>query len=304
MHFIDLDLARRVEMAEARAGRECAEACHRLHPEFTVDVQEIAGGIAVFAGVDSPVTQAIGVGLHGTVSDAELDALGEFFHSRKAPASIELCPLVEMSLYEKFAARNYRLLEVSNVLLLDDLKAARIEDKLPPGVTIRVATLDESKLWTITVAQGFAEHFPVTQAMLDLMEGFYYRSTACCYLAFADGDIAGWRCRLRRPRRLRPVRRKHAARIPPPRRAIGATGRSPCVGARKGLRHRRQHHPTRQHLAPEHRTQRLSRCLHAHKADPSAFVVTASWRSTVVKQRSPGLCLGQFRFAELALAVL
>ena len=144
MHFIDLDLARRVEMAEARAGRECAEACHRLHPEFTVDVQEIAGGIAVFAGVDSPVTQAIGVGLHGTVSDAELDALGEFFHSRKAPASIELCPLVEMSLYEKFAARNYRLLEVSNVLLLDDLKAARIEDKLPPGVTIRVATLDES----------------------------------------------------------------------------------------------------------------------------------------------------------------
>jgi GNAT superfamily N-acetyltransferase len=191
MHFIDLDLARRVEMAEARAGRECAEACHRLHPEFPVDVEEIAGGIAVFAGVDSPVTQAIGVGLHGTVSDAELGALGEFFHSRKAPAAIELCPLVEMSLYEKFAARNYRLLEVSNVLLLDDLTAARIEDKLPPGVTIRVATPDESKLWTLTVAQGFAEHFPVTQAMLDLMEGFYYRSTACCYLAFADGEIAG-----------------------------------------------------------------------------------------------------------------
>ena len=105
MRFIDLDLARRVEMAEARAGRECAEACHRLHPEYPVAVEEIAGGIAVFAGVDSPVTQAIGVGLHGAVSDAELDALGEFFHSRKAPAAIELCPLVDMSLYEKFAAR-------------------------------------------------------------------------------------------------------------------------------------------------------------------------------------------------------
>ena len=132
MRFIDLDLARRVEMAEARAGRECAEACHRLHPEFPVAVEEIAGGIAVFAGVDSPVTQAIGVGLHGAVSDAELDALGEFFHSRKAPAAIELCPLVDMSLYEKFAARNYHLLEVSNVLLLDDLKAARISDEAAP----------------------------------------------------------------------------------------------------------------------------------------------------------------------------
>ncbi len=191
MRFIDLELARRVEIAEARAGRECAEACHRLHPEFPVAVEEIAGGIAVFAGVDSPVTQTIGVGLQGEVTDSELDALGEFFHSRKAPAAIELCPLVDMSLYEKFAARNYRLLEVSNVLLLDDLRAARIDDKLPAGVTVRIATPDESKLWTLTVAQGFAEHFPVTQAMLDLMEGFYYRSTACCYLAFVDGEIAG-----------------------------------------------------------------------------------------------------------------
>jgi GNAT superfamily N-acetyltransferase len=191
MHFIDLDLARRVEMAEARAGRECAEACHRLHPEYPVAVQEIGGGIAVFAGADSPVTQSIGVGLHGAVSDADLDALGDFFHSRKAPAAIELCPLVDMTLYEKFAARNYHLLEVSSVLLLDDLQSSRIQDGLPPGVTIRVATPDESKLWTLTVAQGFAEHFPVTQAMLDLMEGFYYRSTASCYLAFVEGEIAG-----------------------------------------------------------------------------------------------------------------
>jgi GNAT superfamily N-acetyltransferase len=191
VHFIDLDLARRVEMAEARAGRECAEACHRLHPEFPVAVEEIAGGIAVFAGVDSPVTQAIGVGLQGAVNDAELDALGEFFHSRKVPAAIELCPLVEMSLYEKFAVRNYRLLEVSNVLLLDDLKTARIPDTSRSGVTVRAAAPDESKLWTLTVAQGFAEHYPVTQAMLDVMEGFYYRTTACCYLAFVDGVIAG-----------------------------------------------------------------------------------------------------------------
>src|ERR1700691_758565 len=124
MRFIDLDLARRVEMAEANAGRACAEACQRLHPEYSVAIEEIAGGVAVFAGIDSPITQAIGVGLHGPVSDAEVDALGEFFYSRNAPAAIELCPLVDMSLYDKCAARNYHLLEVSSVLLLDDLKAA------------------------------------------------------------------------------------------------------------------------------------------------------------------------------------
>ena len=191
MRFIDLDLARRVEMAEANAGRECAEACRRFHPEHSVAIEEIAGGIAVFAGVDSPITQAIGVGLHGPVSDAEVDALGEFFHSRRAPAAIELCPLVHISLYEKFAARNYHLLELTDVLILDDVAAARMPGTVSAGVTVRAATPDESKLWTQTVAAGFAEQYPVTQAMLDVMEGFYGRRDACFFLAFVDGIAAG-----------------------------------------------------------------------------------------------------------------
>lgn len=194
MQFIDINLARRVEMAEANAGRECAEAFQRLHPEFPVAVQEIAGGTAVFAGTDSPVTQAIGMGLNGPVSDEELDALADFFKSRRAPAALELCPLIEMSLYERLAARGYKLLEVSDVLLLGDLAQALATEPPParPGVMIRAATRDESKLWAQTVAQGFAEHFPVTQSMLDVMEGFCQRSDPCSFLlAYADGEPAG-----------------------------------------------------------------------------------------------------------------
>jgi GNAT superfamily N-acetyltransferase len=191
MRFIDLDLARRVEMAEAEAGRECAEACQRFHPEHSVAIEEIAGGVAVFAGIDSPITQAIGVGLHGPVSDAEVDAFGAFFHSRNAAAAIELCPLVEVSVYEKFAARNYHLLELTDVLILDDLAAARMPDTTSPGVTVRGSAPHEAKLWTQTVAEGFAEHHPVTQAMLDVMEGFYGRRDACFFLALVDGTVAG-----------------------------------------------------------------------------------------------------------------
>jgi GNAT superfamily N-acetyltransferase len=191
MRFIDLDLARRVEMAEANAGRACAETCQRFHPEHSVAIEEIAGGVAVFAGVDSPITQVIGVGLHGPVSDAEVDALGEFFHSRNAPAAVELCPLVDASLYEKFAARNYHLLELTDVLILDDLATPRMPDTMSPGVTVRASAPNEAKLWTRTVAEGFAEHYPVTQAMLDVMEGFYGRRDACFFLAFVDGVVAG-----------------------------------------------------------------------------------------------------------------
>jgi GNAT superfamily N-acetyltransferase len=191
MRFIDLDLARRVEMAEANAGRACAEACQRFHPEHTVAIEEIAGGIAVFAGVDSPITQAIGVGLHGPVSDAKVDALGNFFHSRNAPAAVELCPLVDISLYERFAARNYHLLELTDVLILDRVEAARTVRTMSPAVIVRASAPYEAKFWTQTVAEGFAEHYPVTQAMLDVMEGFYGRRDACFFLAFVDGIVAG-----------------------------------------------------------------------------------------------------------------
>jgi hypothetical protein len=188
--FIDLDFARRVEMAEANAAQGCAAALNFLHPEFPVAIETIGGGIALFAGPDSPVTQAIGVGLHGEVSEAELDHLTEFFVSRGAPAAAEICPLVDMKLYERFAARDYRLLEVSDMLYLE-LQHASLPPELPPGVTVREAEPHELKLWTSTVAHGFAEHYPVTPELLDVMEGFARRTDAANFLAYVNGEVAG-----------------------------------------------------------------------------------------------------------------
>jgi GNAT superfamily N-acetyltransferase len=191
MQFMDLELARRVEMAEATACSECADAFQKLHPEFLVAVERIGGGIAVFAGVESPVTQAIGVGINGPVEDDDLNRLGDFFLSRNAPAAAEICPFVDMSLYEKFATRGYRLLEVSNVLIREIGAASAGSTAPPPGVTVRPANPDEAKLWTRTVAQGFAEHFPVTQEILDVMEGFFHGKSAQAFMAFVDGEVAG-----------------------------------------------------------------------------------------------------------------
>jgi GNAT superfamily N-acetyltransferase len=191
MRFMDLELARRVEHAEGKACRECAEAFHLAHPEFPVAVEEIAGGVAVFAGVDSPVTQAIGVGLGDPVKDEELDRLGDFFQARNAPTAVELCPLVEMSLYERFAARGYRLLEVSNVLVREISNSGDAKPSGRQDVTVKPAPPDEAKLWTRTVAQGFAEHFPVTPEMLEVMEGFFQAVNATAFLAYVDGNVAG-----------------------------------------------------------------------------------------------------------------
>ncbi len=177
-------------MAEANAAKNCADALTRLRPEFPVVVENIGGGIALFAGPDSPVTQAIGVGLHGEVTDGDLDRLTEFFHTRGAPAAAEICPLVDMSLYSRLAARGYQLIEVSDMLYLN-MSDASLPSELPPGITVRIAEPHELRLWTQTVSQGFAEHFPVTPELLEVMEGFANRADAANFFAYLDGELAG-----------------------------------------------------------------------------------------------------------------
>jgi GNAT superfamily N-acetyltransferase len=189
MKFIDLELVRSLEMASARSGRSCAEGAQKLHPELGAAWEEIAGGIAVYAGVESPVTQALGVGLNGPVSEAELDRLEDFFNSRGAATAIELCPLAGIPLYEALAKRDYRLIEVSNVLFRE---LAPSDDFPPsPGIAVRPALPEEAKLFTHTVAQGFAEIAAVTQSLLDVMEAFFQSTGNHAFLAFVDGVAAG-----------------------------------------------------------------------------------------------------------------
>ena len=192
MKFMDLELARRVEMAEAMAMRSCAEAGLRTRPDMAIGIIEVAGGIAAYAGKDSPITQAIGVGLDGPVAEADLDRLEEFFHTRGAAAALEICPLADLSLYQMLAKRGYQLAEVSNVLVRD-LKSATGEEFAGKSaeVVTRPAGAGEADLWTLTVAQGFAEHVPVTREITDIMSGFFHRENASSYLAFINGEVAG-----------------------------------------------------------------------------------------------------------------
>jgi GNAT superfamily N-acetyltransferase len=194
MEFMNLELARRVEMAEAVAMRAAAEAAQRRQPDSAIAIAtaEIAGAIAAFAGIDSPITQAIGVGMAGPVSDAALDRLEEFFQSRKAAVALELCPLVDISLYQSLAKRGYTLAEVSNVLVRDlDDAAPPALDATPPGIVTREIAPAEADLWTRTVAQGFAEFQPVTETLLDALSGMTDRPNAASFLAFVDGEVAG-----------------------------------------------------------------------------------------------------------------
>src|SRR5712691_2058958 len=98
MLFADLALARRVEIADAVGAVEFAWTHGRLYSDVGAAAMLVAGGQAVYAGVESPLTQAVGLGLHGPVMDADVDAMEEFYRSRGAPVNIEVCPLADASL--------------------------------------------------------------------------------------------------------------------------------------------------------------------------------------------------------------
>jgi GNAT superfamily N-acetyltransferase len=190
VRLVDIAFAKRLEMVSAISGRECAEALRVFAPHVPAAAEEIAGGIAVFTGVDSPVTQAFGLGLDGRVDVTELDRLETFFFSRGAPVTLELCPFIDSSLVELLRARPYRLEEFSNVLVRD---VPRVEEivETQSQLTVRAAQAGEAKLYTKVVTDGFAEQVTPTQSLLEVVEGFFHRARSQCFFALVQGEIAG-----------------------------------------------------------------------------------------------------------------
>jgi GNAT superfamily N-acetyltransferase len=186
---LTLELARRVERSESQAAVEGAETLLRLRPESGAAVESMAGGHAVYCGANSPVTQAVGLGLDGPVSDTEFARLEDFYFSRNEPVRVETCPLADASLLDHFARRCYHVTEFSNVMARPLVEAETWP--VSPDVSIEEIPPPHIDLWTLTVAQGFAEHFPVTQEILEVMKMFALGQGAHCYLARIAGKVAG-----------------------------------------------------------------------------------------------------------------
>jgi acetyltransferase (GNAT) family protein len=188
--LLNLELARRVEHAEAQAAVECAEALGRFRPASGAAVRRVAGGFAVYCGKDSPITQAVGMGLDGPVNAEEFERLEEFYRSRGEPVRVETSPLADVSFVEQFGQRGYRVTEFSNVMARQ-VSPDEICPEPPEGVTIEKIGKDQIDVWTETVAQGFAETYPVSQELLEVMKLFAFGPKTECYLARVDGKIAG-----------------------------------------------------------------------------------------------------------------
>lgn len=146
------------------------------------------GGHATYAGKDSPITQAFGLGLHGEATEAEVEALEEFYFSRGVPVYIELCPLVDISLLNSLMNRGYRILETGNVLY-QELNAANASPILQ--ATVRIPSAQEEESWTRAITLGFIETDVPDPMLLKVAKTMFHTEDSIPFLVKIEGQPAG-----------------------------------------------------------------------------------------------------------------
>ena len=185
MHFSDLALSKRLERAEGHSCRQYAEARRRLFPDSGAEWIECAGAYAVFDGIESPVTQTFGLALFEELSPASLDVIERFFLDRGAPVLHEVSPFAGVAALEMLCARNYRPIEISNVLCRSVERPTAEEET---GVSVRLIAPKEAQLWSNISARGWShEHPELGDFLLDLGAVSAARADSLSFLAEYDG---------------------------------------------------------------------------------------------------------------------
>ncbi|MEU8609271.1 GNAT family N-acetyltransferase [Actinoplanes sp. NPDC048791] len=194
--FCDVNLARRIEQAEAQLITECSRASQGRTGATTGFVTSVAGGVASFAESDSPFNKVAGLGFSGVPSAAEMDEIEEAFAACGSEVQIELAHLGDPEIGTFLTERGYRLVSFENVLgrALD-----RVERVTPPGIEVRPSNDDEFEAWLAVVVdatlhpdtQGVPWHEEFPRQILEDAERDATAAGVTRYTARRDGVIAG-----------------------------------------------------------------------------------------------------------------
>ena len=186
--FCDVALAGRIERAEAQLVGQLNAAAQG---GFVIPV---AGGVASFAGPDSPFTKVAGLGFGGV---PELDEIERVFAERGAPVQVELPHLADPAIGAALTGRGYGLVSYENVLGL--ALNGSYEHVAAPGIEVRRSGDDEFATWIDVMAdgvatpdtQGVASHEEFPREVLKTSLRALAAAGSQRFVALRDGSIAG-----------------------------------------------------------------------------------------------------------------
>jgi GNAT superfamily N-acetyltransferase len=186
MLFSGLGLSRRLERAEGHACAQFAEARRGLFPDSGAEWMECAGAYAIFNGIGSPVTQTFGLGIFEELNAVTLDTVEHFFLDRGAHVHHEVSPFAGVAALNLLCTRQYRPIEISNVLYRPVEKPAA-EDR--GNIQVRVTGSAEAQLWNNVSARGWTHEHPELRDFLLEAGGISSaREHSICFLAEFDGQ--------------------------------------------------------------------------------------------------------------------
>jgi GNAT superfamily N-acetyltransferase len=186
MSFADLALSQRLERTEGHASSSFAEARRRAFPGCDAEWIEHAGTVAIFDGVDSPVTQSFGLGLFETLTVEALEVIERFFRARGASPIHEVSPFAGVAALSLLCSRQYRPIEISSVLYRE---VEKTPEEHQSSVCARLITPQENQLWADISAGGWAQDNPELLATVKQLGAVVSASEgSICFLGEADGQ--------------------------------------------------------------------------------------------------------------------
>jgi GNAT superfamily N-acetyltransferase len=184
MEFVDRALARRLESAEEMPQVDCVRMYQEIRPEMGAAFEPICGGHMMFAGVNSPIGHAAGMGFDGPVRAADLDRLEAFYRSHGAPAQLDICPLTDPSLLELVKARGYSIAELNNVLFRPTEREPEV--RVPEGVCIGRGSADEAGLFSDIVSRSFFEQGDAPEGFAEMLAPLFRFPGSLTFVASVD----------------------------------------------------------------------------------------------------------------------
>jgi GNAT superfamily N-acetyltransferase len=183
------DLALKLETAESLNQVSFVQSHNQLIADSQACFQKIGSGYAIFAGLDSPLTQIFGLALDGEFKAEQIDELEDFYKQRKAPVNLEVCHLSDITLSHLLIDRSYQITEYSNVLLRQINPEEHFE--LSNQNQIHKVGEDEIDDYAVVISEGFLETKDIPDSFPELFKVCFNQPNCSIFGARKNDRPAG-----------------------------------------------------------------------------------------------------------------
>jgi GNAT superfamily N-acetyltransferase len=156
---IDRAFCDAIERADATAMQALARHAQTRFPQLHPAISEIGGGVAVYAGVNSPLSEANGIGLWERAGRDEAEALTTFYRKRGAQPRVRVTPYADPAFIRALTELGYVPLDYENALS-GDLHA--IGGRRDPSVT----EMRDADAWSAATGSAFMDGAPCDESNL------------------------------------------------------------------------------------------------------------------------------------------